>query len=540
MHSKANVRIHNRFDIEVVRDGEIIQRGQAENIVLDRIYTRLCNYSTYFSNIVYGSGTGVLDPTRTTLFARVGSAAATTVETIKAFPVSKWTRKTTLGLTTSNDQWIKEVGISDDTTSINTHALITDALGSPLEIYKTELDIITIYATVFIELQNKDANNFFISLPDSNVLLNYLCGGAAPAPKLITDPNESYKNLTYIRSSATPTKTVDVPNKKIIYTGNYTTTASNGPVEALVLDNLYKANLFSSGVCVPYNISNTILGVGDGLNQNFSLKHPRVVTDLVVKEDGNVVNSADYTVNTIDDPVNLISLITFLDEEPLQFTRISGLDGTDMTAPAGGSITRTYKVNKPILNRMFYFRIYGMGYPVTATFILQSSNNGVDFTALKSIQFSNTQVETKTWIANANCEYLRIILSVYYTSRASSGRIAVYDQLQQVVFNTPPGLVEGEELGVGDGVENTFTLEHTPLEVLEIYINDVAVDSEDYTVDGDDVIFDTPPANTEVVTADYRYEVEITADYTVPYIPKTTDNVLDVSMEITFGPQEEE
>ena len=73
---------------------------------------------------------------------------------------------------------------------------------------------------------------------------------------------------------------------------------------------------------------------------------------------------------------------------------------------------------------------------------------------------------------------------------------------------------------------------------LEIYIDDVAVDSEDYTIDGDDVIFDTPPADTEVVTADYRYECEITADYTVPYIPKSEYNLLDVSMEITFGETE--
>ena len=55
-------RFHNRFDIEV-RDkdtGELKQKGQAENIILDRIYTRLCNFSSYFSYIHFGQGTGIL------------------------------------------------------------------------------------------------------------------------------------------------------------------------------------------------------------------------------------------------------------------------------------------------------------------------------------------------------------------------------------------------------------------------------------------------------------------------------------------------
>lgn len=238
MNSNANVKIHNRFDIEVVRDGEVIQRGQAENIVLNRMYTKLCNFSTYFANIVYGSGTGTLDPARTTLFTRINSAAATTVETIKAFPVSKWTRKIVLGLTTNNNQWLREVGISDETTAINTHALITDVNGEPLEIYKTELDIITIYATVFIELQNKDENNFFISLPNSNALLNYLVGGSAPNPTVITDPGENGKNVTYQTGSLTPTKTISVLDKKITYSGQFSTASSKGAIRALVLNNV--------------------------------------------------------------------------------------------------------------------------------------------------------------------------------------------------------------------------------------------------------------------------------------------------------------
>ena len=46
MYLKLEVgsKIHNRFEIEVrdARTGEIKQRGQAENIILNRMYERLC------------------------------------------------------------------------------------------------------------------------------------------------------------------------------------------------------------------------------------------------------------------------------------------------------------------------------------------------------------------------------------------------------------------------------------------------------------------------------------------------------------------
>ena len=73
--------------------GELIQQGQAENIVLDRIYTRLLNFQSYFDNIVFGSGAGDLSPARTTLFNRVGSKAAVTEQLIRSYPTSVWTRK---------------------------------------------------------------------------------------------------------------------------------------------------------------------------------------------------------------------------------------------------------------------------------------------------------------------------------------------------------------------------------------------------------------------------------------------------------------
>ena len=56
MNVQTDVKIHNRFDI-VLQNIETneIRRGYAENIVLDRMYTRLVNFSPYFSYIHFGN-----------------------------------------------------------------------------------------------------------------------------------------------------------------------------------------------------------------------------------------------------------------------------------------------------------------------------------------------------------------------------------------------------------------------------------------------------------------------------------------------------
>ena len=158
---KANlgIRFHNRFDFVItdVESGEISRafaalKPQAENIVLDRIYTRLLNFQSYFDQIVFGSGTGTLAASRTTLFNRIGNKAAVMESLVRSYPNSSWTQKIRLETGEHNGTTLREVGISETTTNINTHALITDSEGNPLEIEKTSSRIIDIYATVFFEV----------------------------------------------------------------------------------------------------------------------------------------------------------------------------------------------------------------------------------------------------------------------------------------------------------------------------------------------------------------------------------------------------
>src|SRR5690606_3379682 len=95
INTKATIR--NRFDIEVkdIKTGEV-KKYQAHNIVLNQMWSRLVNFQSFFVNIHFGTGTGFLVPTRTSLFNHLGTKAATTEDYKYAYPTSYRTRKIVL------------------------------------------------------------------------------------------------------------------------------------------------------------------------------------------------------------------------------------------------------------------------------------------------------------------------------------------------------------------------------------------------------------------------------------------------------------
>ena len=150
MQVEQKVSIHNRFDVEI--NGEWV--GYGENIVLDQMWTRLCGGLSYFVNIHFGTGAGTPIASRTTLFAHLGTKTAVNDEQVKALPVSRWKRKIVLNPEEYVGQTITEVGIAFGSTASNlvTHAMLKDAEGNPISITKSDTDVVTIYATVFVTL----------------------------------------------------------------------------------------------------------------------------------------------------------------------------------------------------------------------------------------------------------------------------------------------------------------------------------------------------------------------------------------------------
>ena len=291
MKIKQNAVIHNRFDIIVynAETMEEVQRGQAENIVLDRAYTRLCNFQSYFDNIVFGTGTGTPTPSRTTLFNRLGSKPATTEEVIRSYPTSKWTKNIRLGTLEYNGNTITEVGISDTTTNINTHAMITDAEGNPLSIDKTDLRIVDIYATAFIEIPNIDGGLFYAS----NGWRDYLTGGSAPnnTLKIATTTSQEAPSDTLYGFSKTGTRVADIANKRVKVSTRFEENDFNKDIGvAMWLGTGLAVKVPRIGIFEGRQRNDVQIGVGDGLRTKFQI--PNIFFEnLVVKIDDAIVSN---------------------------------------------------------------------------------------------------------------------------------------------------------------------------------------------------------------------------------------------------------
>lgn len=289
-NSNIGLKIHNRFDIQVkdASTGEVVQTAQAENIVLDRIYTRLLAFSSYFDQIVFGSGTGTLDPARTTLFNRVGNKAAVTESLVRSYPTSVLTKTIRLGTEEFNGNIIREVGISEITTNINTHALITDSEGNPLSVEKNNLRIIDIYATVFVEVYSVDTGCFFYA----NGLRDLLTGASAPANtiRLFEFSDETATTLTATRTSNSGERSISLAVRFNIEHFNKDVRFIDW-VGGGLRWKIPRAGVYGGTVK-----TNVQLGTGDGSNQTFQLPN-REVTSLTVMVDGVATSAYTRTVN---------------------------------------------------------------------------------------------------------------------------------------------------------------------------------------------------------------------------------------------------
>ena len=181
MNVEQKVNIHNRFDIHIdnIETGEH-REVTAYNIVLDQMWTRLCGGLSYFVNIHFGTGTGTPIASRTSLFAHLGTKVAVDDERIYALPTSRWKRKVVLNPEEYVGQTITEVGIafSAATTNLVTHAMLKDSEGNPISFLKSDTDIITIYASVYISLPETEYIKVYPNLT-SNALLKYLLGSVS-------------------------------------------------------------------------------------------------------------------------------------------------------------------------------------------------------------------------------------------------------------------------------------------------------------------------------------------------------------------------
>lgn len=291
-------KVHNRFDVFRKRADTGIEEqiAYAENIVLDAMWPRLCGGSTYFVNIHYGTGSGTLEASRTGLFTHLGTAVAADVAKVKALPTSYWRRSIVLGLDTANGSTLTELGIAYSATAGNlvTHALIRDMNGNVISIPKTNLDIITIYATVYITLDNSDANLKLVH-PDQNGLIDYLLGGSFPAANFTAGESRLSENWPRglvsqsLGAGGTGSWSADVANKKrTTSVCQFGTAQGNGDIGEVLASTIARLLLPASGIYAGLDLVGVPVGTGDGANDTFYLpsNNARLAT-VVIKKDGD-------------------------------------------------------------------------------------------------------------------------------------------------------------------------------------------------------------------------------------------------------------
>lgn len=174
-----NARIHNRFDIEVrdAKTGELKQKAQAFNVICDALWPIIVNINgypypnRYFNYIHYGRGSGTPSASDTQLFSIISSAEVTDPIYSYSHGVISLTKKIVIGTETSNGETITEVGIGQWASGrLVTHAMLQDMNGNPVSILKTNTDIITIYATVYLHYSSQSSHIYLYSnyLNESN------------------------------------------------------------------------------------------------------------------------------------------------------------------------------------------------------------------------------------------------------------------------------------------------------------------------------------------------------------------------------------
>ncbi|HZK44363.1 MAG TPA: hypothetical protein VFC73_08810 [Syntrophomonadaceae bacterium] len=473
LNTELKTNIHNKFKIEVrnVVTKEIKQEGFAENIVLDRMYTRLMNFNPFFTYIHVGGGTGTLSPDRTTLFNPVTHKTAVDDEKIKDYPISSVTKKIEFGTTEQNGKTFTEVGISESTNAINTHALIKDAEGNPLSITKTDIDVVTIYATIYFELiENPNSDGKFNRVATGNKLIDYVIDGATFTPSLwLGDEGGSSlckNHINYRRSSLSLSRSSDSANRKNTYSTRIDVNEGNYDIGEICLDNVYRIDLENAQSWAGHTLQDVNIGTGDGVTKDFDIGRYDF-TGLTAKIDS--LSTTGYTLaNTAGKnykqhfPVFKIAkkeTIVF-NRFPDPFINISFDGSTSITSTVSFEVEEgidltNYKVE-------YFTKRYLSYYPATDIY---GSQDGEVYSKIHS----NPRMDGVNFYEfTTNYKYLR-----FYLSTSSTMRI---DYIRLVNKNY---------------AEPTIT-------------------------------FTTPPPEG----------APITVSYTVPYIPKTEDYVIDLSLDL--------
>ena len=473
---KDNIKysIHNKFDIEVIRDGRVRQRAKAYNMVLDNLFHYIVETTTAFAtNIQYGSGTGTIQSSDTSLFNRY-SGKGVTQDSLTCDYVNKViTRQVriNLPLTEAVGVNITEVGLAagSGNGTLTTHAMLQDMNGNPISINKTDTDIINIYATIYChwDISEPDvtvfhpgaglqsaltgASNIFGSFTAGVGVDNFHCSSVVTWPK--TGYNLSNKTISY----AMPRYSQDSANLTggigwIIGTGNYDGIG------------IRKGSRSWSA----FAVANESVGTGDGETTEFETKFNEPY-NATVYVNGAAQSSSDVTVKK-----QILNSGYFLSLD------VNSDENNFIYQPSANNPNKypfiLYNPYRDAGFKVSLFSCWGYGYHVTYSWKISVSNDMVNWTTIN---------EQNHYYGGGSSSYSGITYNV-----PSEYQNYKYYKMENLSY------------GGADGIGVTVTPGN---------INNI--------------IFNTPPAEGDVITIDYMTD----------YIPKDADHVLDATVTFIFG-----
>jgi hypothetical protein len=300
MEIKLPVKIHNKFEVEVkdIITGEIVQKAYAENIILNSFFTN-GHFATSDINqvfgrmIVIGRGTGVLSPSRTTLFNTIGMLTAGGVEYVaNQVPLPSYaTKRIVISPESYVGETITEVGIGQGNSGVLlTHALLKDSEGNQIALGpKTDNQEISIYATVYFQPNFEEGITLWGSLgvtatENGNAILmscmmygpsnlknttsTYLYVNGANQNKSWAWSSYSNGVLTMPVFRRTTAENNDTKIKIIAFGSTYAIGTRPSSSIRVDLETLAENN---STIWSGYSFTNRQIGVGDGTTTVFNL-----------------------------------------------------------------------------------------------------------------------------------------------------------------------------------------------------------------------------------------------------------------------------
>lgn len=485
MKIESKVNFHNRFDIEI--NGAWV--GYAENIILNRAYNYICALNMQYAKYIhFGEGSGEPISNRDSLFSFVGQKSATTYETVFSGEINKMTRTITLNPEEYVGKTLTEIGFANGTTpnTLCTHAMIKDAEGNPLSISKTALDVVVIYATVFVSLKSDQPNLIFEKTTQNirisgdsifatssellygNLIVRRLFGFNDSNPSIIYSSSERAMfdpAVGTVVSWKVGTDVVDAANKKRKTSTRLSITEGNS---------LKKIMSFALLGVVRYNpiIEHTItdlpIGIGDGLVREYEI--PGDIQNLVIKKNGSMIQGVVSEPNG-----NLLGLQSFYNvvEKVLPpndainlFSNV--IENRYLEDQTLGRILGTFKLLDSIFGKKIKIKAKGLDGYSYSKLLIQTSIDGEIWT------------ERKNFYANRNGEYE-----------------------DEILFNWDDRFIR-----FSINASERFSYLSIGVEVPKSKL-----------------ILDSPPEQGALITV----------SGTVPYYPKTEDYVLDVEFELQFG-----